>query len=195
MLTSQFPNTNHSRMPVNRNKFQSSDCCCEYPSTLLKGTSLFQVRGKLMLIYFDFLHLDFDCTNLNLIDFPVQSFTCTQPAKPNTVLKVDSGCCSVYLFPSLPGMYSSHWGRWVMFPIGRRDFSIAIREYHLGSLTKSLFFNIVFLNTIQTPAWKKSYSPNALVSVSNTYSKTLLIPVSPTESVRKAGNGGSPQPK
>lgn len=139
-----------------------------------------------MLICFDFLRLDCDCTNLKLIDFPVQTVTYTPSKKPNIVLSPDSGCCSAYPFPSLPGMHSSHWGGWMMFPVGRGDFSIAIREYHLGALMNSLDLAIVFLKNIQTPVWKISYSSNALVGSPGTYRKALLIPVSTTEPVRKA---------
>lgn len=43
---------------------------------LLKGSLLlFQVRGKMMLSCFDILSVDCACTNLKLIDFPVQRFT------------------------------------------------------------------------------------------------------------------------
>lgn len=72
-----------------------------------------------------------------------------------------------------------------MFSVGRRAFSVAITEYHLGTLTNSFDLNIIFLNVIQTPIWKMLYPSNALFGLPSTYRKPSLIPVSPTKSVRK----------
>lgn len=84
-----------------------------------------------------------------------------------------------------------------MFSVGRRDVSVVITEYHLGTLTDILDLNITFLNVIQTPIGKMSYPSNALVSSPSTTwkGKPSLIPVSPTESVKGCGDRGSPYPE
>lgn len=95
---------------------------------------------------------------------------------------------SAFPFSSLPGMHSSHWGRWSMFPPGRRDFSVVITEYHLDTLTKSLDLNIIVLNVIQIPIWKMSCPSNAMVSLPGSYRKSSLIPINLTEFTKRCGD-------
>lgn len=67
-----------------------------------------------MLTCFDFLSLACACTNLKLIDFPVQKFT----YMPNIVPNPDSSYCSAYPPSSLPGMHSSQWADGVCSLLG-----------------------------------------------------------------------------